>query len=251
MTRIPGLVFLASRSARSQAYAQAMAAAGLAPERVLLFGDAARPLPVVERPEPWLLPEGLFVPDLAVPVSGTCAAAGWEVETVAAGSVNDPAVVERLRAFAPELVLYSGYAGQIVGADALSAAPFLHLHAGWLPEERGSTTIYYGILAERRCAVSAILLAPEIDAGPILARKRYPCPAPGVEIDYLYDNAIRADLLVDVLRHRAETGALPGGAPQGEEGSTYYVIHPVLKHLAVLSLGSGREPDLYDAGTDA
>lgn len=245
MTRIPGMTFLASHSARSRAYAQAMAAAGLAPERVLLFGDAARPLPVVEHPDPWLLPDGLFVPDLSVPVGDTCAAQGWEMEAVPAGSVNDPAVVARLRAIGPELVLYSGYGGQIVGADALSTAPFLHLHAGWLPEERGSTTIYYGILAERRCAVSAILLAPEIDAGPILARKRYPCPAPGVEIDYLYDNAIRADLLVEVLRRRMETGALPAGAPQGAQGSTYYVIHPVLKHLAVLSLerAGSRTPE--------
>ena len=38
---IGGFVFLAAYTTRSRAYAQAMAEAGLAPERVMLFGDQA------------------------------------------------------------------------------------------------------------------------------------------------------------------------------------------------------------------
>jgi len=112
-------------------------------------------------------------------------------------------------------------------------------HAGALPNYRGSTTIYYSILQEQNCAASAILLANDIDTGPIVASKTYPAPPTNIDIDYIYDSAIRADLLVTVLNNYAEHGELPTPIHQEiEEGQDYYIIHPVLKHLAMLSIGN-------------
>ena len=62
-----------------------------------------------------------------------------------------------------------------------------------MPEYRGSTTVYYGLLNDGNCGVTAILLKPEIDNGDIVARKST-APPSSVDIDHLYDNAIRADL---------------------------------------------------------
>ena len=72
-----------------------------------------------------------------------------------------------------------------------------------------------------------------IDSGPIVARRHYP-PPPGIDVDLVYDSVIRADLLVRVLRDFAETREWPRIEDTGS-GTTYYVIHPVLKHLALLS----------------
>lgn len=229
-------LFLAARTARSQAYAQAMAAAGLHPGQVLICGEpetAAPPAPAAA----WA-GAGLALPDLAEPLESTCGAAGWSTEAIASRNVNDAEVVARIRALQPACVIYSGFGGQIVGTAALGlGVPFLHSHSGWLPRYRGSTTIYFSMLEARECAASVLVLATEIDAGPVLARRRYPLPPGGTDVDRVYDAAIRADLLCSVLAETQRLGALPPALrTEHETAQTYFVIHPVLKHVALLTL---------------
>ncbi|MBT8363651.1 MAG: CDP-glycerol glycerophosphotransferase family protein, partial [Deltaproteobacteria bacterium] len=109
----------------------------------------------------------------------------------------------------------------------------------WLPSYRGSTTVYYSLLNDRNCGVSAILLSKNIDEGPLVGRRTYPPPPADVDIDYVYDGVIRSNLLISVLQDYIEKGYFPDIYQQdANEGYTYYVIHPVLKHLAILSLSS-------------
>ena len=66
-----------------------------------------------------------------------------------------------------------------------------------------------------------------------------PKPPAGADIDHQYDSAIRADLLLRVMRTRLLANGMIDAQPQPQvEDPPYYVIHPVLKHLAVLSLES-------------
>jgi methionyl-tRNA formyltransferase len=54
--------------------------------------------------------------------------------------------------------------------------------------------------------------------------------------DYLHDAVLRSDLLLSVMAHLAKTGVLPAEMrQQADEGETYHIIHPVLKHIAILS----------------
>jgi len=184
--------------------------------------------------------QAVFVPDLSVPLEGTCQHRQWNITRLVCESVNSPEIAKTLRDIAPKLVVYSGYGGEIVSSELLGLnAPFLHIHGGWLPDYRGSTTIYYSILRERNCSASAILLSNEIDAGPVIARESYPVPPAGVDVDYVYDSAIRADLLVRVLGDYNNQGGWRTLNPQtSEQGRDYYVIHPVLKHLAMLAIGN-------------
>lgn len=229
-------LFFAARTARSQAYAQAMAAAGLRPGQVLICGEPETTASAAPARTDAGVP--IALPDLGEPLESTCGAAGWSTETMASRNVNDVDVVARIRALQPSCVIYSGFGGQIVGATALGlGVPFLHSHSGWLPRHRGSTTVYYSILEAQECAASVLVLAPAIDAGPVLARQRYPLPPAGLDVDRLYDAAIRADLLCRVLAESQRLGALPSALnTDGEAAQTYFVIHPVLKHLALLSL---------------
>jgi len=237
------MLFLAAYTARSQAYAQAMARSGISPRWVATMGKpVARSLPqtALRSTEEY---EGIFFPDLRVSVEETCSAAGWEVLQLANEDVNSGEVAVLFEQLQPRLVIYSGYGGQIVGPELLDLGiPFLHVHSGWLPQERGSTTIYYRLLERGTCAASAFVLSQGIDTGELVARKEFPPPPSGMDIDYLYDPAIRADLLIDVLRGYALEGLLPYFKPATHEvGLTYYVIHPVLKHLALLSLHNGSK----------
>lgn len=238
--KLPRVVLLAAQTARSQAYVQALAAAGLHPRSVILLGDdppAAAPAPKA----PW---NGLVLPDPGESVAATCARAGFPVVRCPSADVNADATVAALQAADADIVIFSGSAGQIVSQRVLQLGPrFLHLHSGWLPEYRGSTTLYYALLNGEPPAVTALFLDTSIDTGPVIARQAYPRPPAGMDVDRVYDAAIRADLLVRLMRGYAASGALEACEEQRpENGTTYYVIHPVLKHIALLSLRPEGEP---------
>ncbi len=235
--RLNGVLFLAAFTTRSRAYAEAMVRAELVPEHVLLFGAAEGKSTVVSLSVDATESAGdLFIPRCDTPLPQICRAAGWNMSHCPATSANGPEIAARLRELNPEIVIYSGYGGQIVGEDLLNLGPrFLHFHAGWLPDFRGSTTIYYSWLIENNCGVSALFLDRTIDTGPVVARRRYPPPPPGIDVDRIYDSAIRADLLVDVLKTYATAGDIPV-VDQAEKTTVdpFYVIHPLLKHIALL-----------------
>ena len=236
MTVLPDVLLLAGDTARSQAYVQTLAAHSLLPGYALLLGDAPPP-PSAAEGEPERLMD-LLLPDLTIPVAHTLRVANVPHTRLATRDVNAPEVCEAVRRRAPRLILFSGYSGQLIRSPLLELeVPLLHVHSGWLPDYRGSTTLYYSLLSERRCAATAIVLDAHIDTGPVVARKYYPAPPAGTDIDQCYDPAIRADLLREVLLRYQSTGVLPLESQQRhDQGSTFYVIHPVLKHVALLSL---------------
>ncbi|MGR3175977.1 MAG: formyltransferase family protein [Candidatus Scalindua sp.] len=237
--KLKSILLLAGFTARTQAYIQAMARADLLPEHTIFFGPEKPIFPgqvssVGAQSE---IP-GLFIPDLSIPAKKTCADHNCSFSVLPCESVNDKEILLAIKKHSPAMIIYSGYGKQLVSEELVDMGiPLLHMHAGWLPDYRGSTTIYYSILQEGNCGVSAILLRRAIDEGPVILRKKYPPPPVGVDPDYVYDTAIRADLLVNVMVHLGEHNELPDSEEQEEEGGcTYYVIHPVLKHLAFLSL---------------
>jgi methionyl-tRNA formyltransferase len=180
---------------------------------------------------------GLLLPQLDEPLGKTCERAGIPLMHCDSKDVNDARTVQTVRQIAPKIVIYSGYGGQIVGESMLGCSLFLHMHSGWLPTYRGSTTLYYALLRGDDPGVTALILDRTVDTGPMVARRRYPKPYRGMDIDHVYDSAIRADLLVQVMAAYGEQGHLPTiGHQAAAEGTTYFVIHPVLKHLAILSL---------------
>lgn len=143
----------------------------------------------------------------------------------------------KLKRLKPRLIIFSGLPGEIVSDEFLALCPWLHIHGGWLPTYRGSTILYYSLLNEGRCGASAILLSSKLDEGVIVKRRHYPKPKKGEDTDYNYDNAMRADLLVRVLReYQRDGGFRKPMKNDSSQGMMYYIIHPVLKHKARLSI---------------
>lgn len=169
--------------------------------------------------------------------------AGIGVTNVTATDINAPEVAAALNALGQSIVIFSVTGGALLRDPLLQLGKrFLHAHPGRLPEFRGSTTIYYSLLAGVPITVSAIFLTAAIDTGPIIASREYPAPADRREIDLAFDASIRADLLASVLAKYREKGRF-GEQPQTEaEAETYYIIHPVLKHLAIM----GSQPTAWE-----
>ncbi len=233
---LEGVVLLAARSARSRAYLQAMVHFGLAPQAVVLLGDAEDGAgPIDGQARIW---KGLMLANPAETLEQTCNRAALPLINVPCLDVNAPEAVSALQELSPRIVVYSGVGGQIVSPATLGiGATFLHSHSGWLPDYRGSTTLYYSLLDNKPPGVSAILLDSGIDTGPVIARRRYPMPDADMDLDLVFDPGIRADLMCRVLSDYAWTGFLTTETKQTPtEGRAFFVIHPVLKHIARLSL---------------
>jgi methionyl-tRNA formyltransferase len=237
MINLDKVLFIAGYTARSKAYAQAMFRKGYKPELTIIYGT-----PKVKRPgqEHEIVNSGqqskipLFLPNLEQSLDDTIIDAGWSYNKIDVNSINDELIVNALNEFNPEFVIFSGYGSEIVSSEVLGCANFLHIHAGYLPDYRGSTTGYYSWINERTIGASAILLNEIIDAGPILMRQQYSTPPPDVNMDFLYEPAIRADLLIKILVYWLDVGDLPMPLTPNRSGQTYYVIHPILKHLPLI-----------------
>ena len=73
------------------------------------------------------------------------------------------------------------------------------MHPGKLPLERGSTTLYYSILNQRNCSVTAFFMTEKIDNGQTICIYEYPVPAKNVDIDRWGDHVLRADCFIKAL----------------------------------------------------
>ncbi len=207
---------LAAETSRSRAYLQMMARTGLRPGHVIVVDDGGNS------------PSG---------VADIVKSLGVSHEVFRGVSINDAAMARAVAHSGLELFVYSGPPGVKVGRQLLRAgAELLHVHAGRLPQQRGSTTTYYSLLEEGVAWASAIVLAEQLDRGAVVAQRCYAPPEDGAMIDHEYDARIRADLLARVLRRYVQLGALPR-LPQALSGVMHYVMHPVLRHVVILASG--------------
>jgi len=238
---------IAGDTSRSRAYLQALARNSLLPAHVLVLGqayagilpgqvDEARKDPhsilPVEPDECWS--EAHFDPTLSI--VSQLGALGISHECFSTKDINDPVVVDAVRRRPETTLIYSGFGGALLRSEVLATGKhFLHVHGGYLPDYKGSTTNYFSVLAENSLGASALFLNKEIDGGPVLLRRTFPRPSHPEAIDHVYDSGARAKVLVDTLKRHVVSGHWEFELPQNAGGETYYVIHPVLKHIAILA----------------
>ena len=232
---------IAADTSRTRAYLAAMERRGLMPTWVLLLddysptempGQSTASASMTSADPNW--PEADFDP--VAPLLPWLERLGLTCVISGSRDINDQAVVGLIAQDAPELLVYSGYGGALLRAAVLATGKrFLHVHGGYLPEFKGSTTNYFSLLAEGAIGASAIFLTAEIDGGPIIRRRRFAAPTLRNLIDHVYDSAARARVLIETLESWCHDDVWTLEVPENEGGDVYYIIHPVLKHLAILA----------------
>ena len=232
---------------RTRAYLQGLHSIGLAPQHVILMKNpgntttpgqqkhdiaASRKSNGQELPHPWFHPNEDFESLLTT--------TGASITTLLTVDPNSPLVVAALQERPEVTWIVSLPGGAILQNEILGIGKqFLHVHPGKLPEYRGSTTIYYSILNEQKVGASALFLSREIDRGDVLGIQEFPLPKDGTSIDYWYDPLVRAELLMSTLRDYVSRGTFTP-MPQPTHEPAYFIVHPVLKHLAILSVDEGN-----------
>ena len=131
-----------------------------------------------------------------------------------------------------DYIIYSGPGGTILRKEILSKGKkFVHVHPGWLPRFRGSTTIYYSMLVDSTVGASVILFDEGIDEGPILYKNNYEIKEKNIDFDYVLDPLVRTKALIEFFK-----GNEINLQKQNDEkdANTFYIIHPFLKHLSII-----------------
>ena len=114
------------------------------------------------------------------------------------------------------------------------------MHAGILPEYRGSTTAYYSILQDSYIGATSIFLNEKIDQGDIIYQEKFPMPSNKENIDYVYEPWVRSQVLVKTLKLYIANEGFSLREQSKDKAETYFIIHPVLKHLALLKVENFR-----------
>ncbi len=227
LNRIENLYFLAADTARARAYYFLMRKNGFSPSRTIL-------LDLGEAPSPSHSPIQTILFDNLTPLRAVLDGDGEYYEAFPTHDANSLEVTAALTALPPGVVIFAPAAGLIARAQLFNSGhEFLHVHPGRLPDYRGSTPMYYSLLCEKQLCATALLLSPGIDEGAIISQKIFSIPSNIKDLDYAYDPFIRASLLCEVIEKYSREKELRT-KPQVGSGMTYHVIHPVLKHLALL-----------------
>jgi methionyl-tRNA formyltransferase len=160
----------------------------------------------------------------------------WQYTITKEREVNGEEIITKIKNIDCDYVVFAGYGGQILSKEHFfKGKKYIHCHPGWLPTERGSTTLYYSLLNERDLSVTSFFMTEKIDEGNMLLRESYKAPEKLINIDVWIDNALRADTLLKSIELLSEK-FIGFSRKEEEEDQEYYVIHPLLKHIALLSL---------------
>ena len=164
--------------------------------------------------------------------------AGIEYQISPNSDINSNEVLTIISNRVELVFIFSGFGGVLLGDNVLSSGKkFLHIHGGYLPDYKGSTTNYYSLINENTIGASSMFLSKEIDCGPILLRRKFSPPKNRTEIDHIYDSEVRAKVLIETLEYYVESGSFNFELENNQGGETFYIIHPVLKHLSILKEG--------------
>jgi len=161
--------------------------------------------------------------------------AGIKYDIASNSDINSNEVITTIANRAENIFIFSGYGGVLLKEKILDCGKqFLHIHGGYLPDYKGSTTNYYSLIDDNTIGASAIFLTKDIDCGPVLLRKKFTPPNDRTEIDHSSDSEARAKVLIECLQNYVNSGNWEYELKNNIGGETFYIIHPVLKHLAIL-----------------
>ena len=146
--------------------------------------------------------------------------------------INHPKLINFLKEENCDYFIFTG--GGILKKDILNLPiKFIHMHPGIVPHYRGSTCFYYSILNEQSAGVTAFIMDKNLDTGNVIYQKKFEKPNHQF-IDEVYDPFIRSETLMDILQRQILKES-NFSQQDPKNGETYFIIHPVLKHIAILN----------------
>jgi methionyl-tRNA formyltransferase len=161
---------------------------------------------------------------------------GMTFDIIETLDINHNEIFEKLSSSDSSYVIFSG--GGILQKRFFELKKkIIHTHPGKLPDTRGSTCFYYDILKTNKTWATSFIMEESLDEGDLLAIEEFETPKISdyekYFFDLIWDPWIRAQTLRKALVNFKRNQIL-NGVPQNKNiGTMYYVIHPILKNLAI------------------
>lgn len=239
---------LLADSTRSKAYLQIMIKEGFVPSLCIVFCESYETLKYNKKVNCINDDKSLFDED--EPIIETLIKNSVKYEIVEDKDINSDAMKNCLIKLPQKYIIYSGYGGAILKPHLFCMnKQFIHIHAGILPYYRGSTTAYYSILKENRIGATAIFMNAGIDEGKIIVKEDFELPHNETDLDYVFEPYVRAQVLIETIQLYIKNGDLFAEEQQDEKAETYFIIHPVLKHIAIMKMEGKKHEEniIYSA----
>ena len=144
-------------------------------------------------------------------------------------NVNSDILVKKIKIYKSKINIISTYPGEIIKNLSLLKYKLLHCHPGNLPMFKGSTTIYYTIILNKRICVTLFEISKKIDCGKILYKKYFNMPKKLISIEKDFDNKIRALTLVDYLLNNIKYEVYKSK----KKYLPYYIAHPIIRQIVL------------------
>ncbi len=228
------VAILAADTCRSRIYLQHLRSKGLVPSFALVLSQASDRHLLTNIDKEILREDNKYSYNLETPVCEILENFGVTYQTISCDDPNSRSCQSAIKNLNQKWIVYSGPGGKILSKETLNLGKkFLHAHPGLLPAYKGSTTIYYSLLAEGFCGVSAFIMDEKIDNGPIIIQRKFPPPVDRRNIDLFYDSFIRAELLTEVISNIESQNLAITSQSGNVINRTYHIIHPILKSIAI------------------
>lgn len=229
---------IASDSFRSRAYIQLLVKNEIIPNHIIIISDkkkseisAPNTQDAIFQEYPWK--DLIFDP--LVSIYDTIKTYQIKFEKSSSYDINSDAFKKILQKRQENIYIYSGLPGVLLKEHLFKLNKFfLHSHGGYLPNYKGSTTNYYSLLENNTVAASTLFLNNKIDGGDVLKRFCVKLNDNRELIDNIFDPMIRAKVLIDTIKDRINNSRFIYSKIDETKNKTYYIIHPVLKHVAIL-----------------
>ncbi len=224
MRKIINVYLLAADTLRSRAYVDILSKEKLKFEHAIIFGKK-------KYKKRHSLDNTLYNDDS---LTELLTKSGTEFTEINHSDINSIEIFNELKKIKKKYIVFAGMSGSILNKRILSLDhQFIHIHPGDLPDFRGSTTIYYSLLKNGKITATAIFMNEKIDEGRIIDKMDFEPPEDRSTIDYSFDPLIRSKLLLKIILNYLKKRKINGNKQKGN-GITYHVIHPILKHIAIL-----------------
>lgn len=228
------VAILAADTCRSRIYLQHLRSKDLVPSFALVLSQASDRYLLTNIDKEILREDNKYSYNLETPVCEILENFGVPYQTITCDDPNSTSCQSAIKNLNQKWIVYSGPGGKILSKETLNLGKkFLHAHPGLLPAYKGSTTIYYSLLAEGFCGVSAFIMDEKIDNGPIIIQRKFPPPVDRRNIDFFYDSFIRAELLTEVISKIESQNLAITLQSKDVVNRTYHIIHPILKSIAI------------------
>lgn len=243
---LKNFALLAADTARTKAYLHAMIQEDILPEKCIVYSDNISKMQEdAEQYKKNKCDNKYF--DIDMPVLSFVQEVGISCVLVENKDINSEQIKNVIKSLQQRYLIYSGYGGYILKPHLFQLGKkYIHVHAGILPKYRGSTTVYYSYLQEKNLGATAIFLSEGIDEGEIITCDTFEIPDDSVNIDYIYEPYMRSRVLIKAMKKYLSDGDITACEQSVEGAETYFIIHPVLKHIAML----GMEKEQYNKKAD-